>query len=258
LRHGALRRDFFLATLLFPEKGSDRRWVEGIFDQIHDACRRFGISLVGGHTEITPGIERVIFSGHMIGEVRKDKLVTTRGARFGDLLVLVKGVCIEGTSIIAGKKRINSWPGVFLAPSSIKPNVHLRPRIDVLRAAQTACNAVSVHSMHDPTEGGLIKWNDRNGHRLREGDSRRSPPGPVYDESRKLCEEYGLDPLGVIASGALLLTVSPFDLPALERAFEASSIPARVIGEVKEGRARVLAKDEAGLRELAPLSRTRS
>jgi len=49
----------------------------------------------------------------MIGEVRKEKLVTTRGARFGDLLILVKGVCIEGTSIIAGKRESTSGQGFF-------------------------------------------------------------------------------------------------------------------------------------------------
>jgi len=247
---------FFLATLLFPEKGSDRRRVEGIFHQIHDACRRFGISLVGGHTEITPGIERVIFSGHMIGEVRKDKLVTTRGARFGDLLILVKGVCIEGTSIIAREKEDQLLAKGFSRAFIDKAKTFIYdPGIDVLRAARIACNTASVHSMHDPTEGGLIngvvEMAIASGKEIHV-DLRQVF---VYDESRQLCEEYGLDPIGVIASGALLLTVSPSDLPALERAFGASSIPARVIGEVKEGPARVLAKDEAGLRELTPLSR---
>src|SRR5512136_2623757 len=99
---GAVPR-WFLATLLFPE-GESLELVKDVFAQIHDACHRFGISFIGGHTEITPGIERTILSGHMIGEVKKDRLVTTRGAKPGDLLLLVKGVCIEGTSIIAREK----------------------------------------------------------------------------------------------------------------------------------------------------------
>jgi len=71
---------WFSATLLFPE-GSDLKGIERIFRQIRDACHRFKVSLVGGHTEITPGIKKMILSGHMIGEVKKDKLVTTGGAR---------------------------------------------------------------------------------------------------------------------------------------------------------------------------------
>ncbi len=64
---------WFLATLLFPE-GTGQKLVQKVFRQIHDACLRFGISFIGGHTEITPGIDKVILSGHMIGEVEKRDL----------------------------------------------------------------------------------------------------------------------------------------------------------------------------------------
>jgi thiamine monophosphate kinase len=47
----------------------------------------------------------------------------------------------------------------------------------------------------------------------------------------------------VIASGALLLTVSSSDLPRLQKAFEKASIPFQVIGKVKQGEARVLDMD---------------
>ena len=95
---------WFLVTLLFPETGSDVKGVEKVFCQIHDACQRFNISTIGGHTEVAPGISQVILSGNMIGEVAKERLVTTGGAEARDLLLLIKGACIEGTSIIAREK----------------------------------------------------------------------------------------------------------------------------------------------------------
>src|SRR4030043_2443585 len=79
---------WFLATLLFPEEETNADLIEKVFHQIHQACQRFGVSFVGGHTEVTPGIERTILSGHMIGEVKKERLVTTSGAKDGDLLLL--------------------------------------------------------------------------------------------------------------------------------------------------------------------------
>ena len=232
---GAIPR-WFLATLLFPEKDSDKRIVERVFRQIHKACQRFNISLIGGHTEVTPGIERLILSGNMIGEVKKEKLVTTGGARTGDLLLLIKGVCIEGTSIIAREKRTELIRrGISPALLQRAKNYIFDPGIEVLHASRIACGSASVHSMHDPTEGGLI-----NGilemamasHKEIEVDLEKVP---IYRESRILCGVYGLNPLGVIASGALLLTISPSDLSPLERAFKRASIPIPGDREGEEG-----------------------
>ena len=251
---GALPK-WFLATLLFPE-GTERKVIEKVFGQIHDACIRFKISFIGGHTEITPGIDRMILSGHMIGEVEKERLVRTSGAKTGDLLLLVKGVCIEGTSIIARERETDLLARGIGSSLIRKAKAFIfKPGIDVLKAARTACGAVKVHSMHDPTEGGLI--NGMIEMALASGKEFEIDleKVKVYDESRILCGEYGLDPLGVMASGALLLTISLSNFSALEKAFQKASIPFQVIGKVKKGRARVLATDGKGKRELSPLPR---
>jgi hydrogenase maturation factor len=246
---------WFLATLLFPEN-SDLGHIEKVFKQVHNACHRFKISFIGGHTEITPGINRMILSGHMIGEVKKDKLVTTSGARAGDLLLLVKGICIEGTSIIA-RERESELLARGIAPSLIQKAKRFifEPGIDVLQAARIACDTVSVHSMHDPTEGGLINGIVEMALASEKEIEVNLEKVLIYEESRILCQEYGLDPLGVIASGALLLTISPSDLSPLLKAFGEASIPIQVIGQVKRGQARVLAIDEKGSKELNPLPR---
>ena len=246
---------WFLATLLFPENGS-LELVESVFSQIHDACHRFGISFIGGHSEITPGIERTILSGHMIGEVRKDKLVVTSGAEVGDLLLLVKGICIEGTSIIAREKE----PELIakgIPPSIIKKakSFIFDPGIEVMTASRIACNTASVHSMHDPTEGGLINGIIEMALASDKEIVVALEKVPVYEESRMLCEAFGLDPLGVIASGALLLTIPSSDLSNLHKAFKEASVPICVIGEIKKGPARVLARGKNGVKEIEPFSR---
>jgi hydrogenase maturation factor len=246
---------WFLATLLFPE-GSDTKTVKKIFQQIHNACHRFRISFVGGHTEITPGIKRMILSGHMIGEVKKDKLVTTSGARDGDFLLLVKGVCIEGTSIIAREKKDELLKrGISSAWIQKAKRFIFNPGIDVLQPAQIACQTVTVHSMHDPTEGGLINGLIEMAWASEKEIEVDLEKVFIYKESRILCQEFGLNPLGVIASGALLLTVSPSDLSPLQKAFRRNSIPFQAIGKVKKGPARVLRIDQKGRKELKPLPR---
>ncbi len=243
---------WFLATLLFPEKASSDH-VEKVFSQIEEACRKFGISWIGGHTEITPGIERVIFSGQMIGEVKKDRLVNTSGAEVGDLLLLVKGICIEGTSIIAREKE-SALLAEGISPSLIQKAKRFifDPGIEVLQAARIACQSASVHSMHDPTEGGLV--NGIIEMALASGKEIQVDLGkvPVYEESRALCQPFGLNPYGTLSSGALLLSVFPSDLAAIQKAFREAAIPVEVIGRVTQGAARVLASDERGVRELEP------
>jgi hydrogenase maturation factor len=97
---GAIPR-WFLATLLLPESGTTPELVEDIFDQIWTGCQDIGACLVGGHTEITYGLDRPILVGTMIGEVDRGKLVTPRGAQPGDRLLLTKGVPIEATAILS-------------------------------------------------------------------------------------------------------------------------------------------------------------
>ena len=244
---------WFLATLLFPEKETNIDLIEKVFHQIHQVCQRFGVSFVGGHTEVTPGIEKTILSGHMIGEVKKERLVTTSGAKDGDLLLLVKGVCIEGTSILARERKEELLTRSF-SPSLIEKarNFIFDPGIDILRPALVACDAVAIHSMHDPTEGGLINGVVEMALASAKEFEVDFEKVHIYEESRILCQEYGMNPLGVIASGALLLTFPPQDLPLLQKAFQKASIPFQVIGKVKQGPARVLSNDG---KEIHPLPR---
>ena len=251
---GAIPR-WFSATLLFPE-GSDLKDIARVFRQVRDACHRFKVSLIGGHTEITPGIKKIILSGHMIGEVKRDKLVTTGGAKWGDLLLLVKGICIEGTSIMAREKEAELLKrGVSSSVIRKAKRFIFDPGIEVLRPARIACRAACVHAMHDPTEGGLINGMIEMAWASDTEIEVDLEKVLIYEESRILCREYGIDPLGTIASGALLLAVPPSDFLPIQKAFRKNSIPFGVIGRVKKGPPRVLRTDQKGRKELKPLPR---
>src|SRR5262249_19204421 len=98
------RPRWFLATLLLPEGASTEASVATMFEQLAEACEDLGVALVGGHTEVTHGLDRPIVAGTMLGEVEKDRLVTTSGAQVGDAIVMTKGIPLEGAAILARER----------------------------------------------------------------------------------------------------------------------------------------------------------
>ena len=55
---------------------------------------------------------------------------------------------------------------------------------------------------------------------------------PVMPETRLLCEQYGLDPLGLIASGSLLISAAVEATDTIIKALASRGIDASVIGRV--------------------------
>ncbi len=56
----------------------------------------------------------------------------------------------------------------------------------------------------------------------------------ILPESERLCTEYGLDPLGTITSGSLVLTAGPENSQKVLEAYRESGISASVIGRIEE------------------------
>ena len=146
---------WFIVTLLMPEEQADRELVETIFEQLHAAGDDLNVTIVGGHTEITHGINRPIAVGAMMGEVEPDALVRSDGARPGDALILTKRIAVEGTAILTRELRTtlaDDFDREFLDRAA---NFLHDPGISVVEDAAVIAEAGEVHAMHDPTEGGV-------------------------------------------------------------------------------------------------------
>jgi hydrogenase maturation factor len=173
----------------------------------------------------------------MLGVVEKDRLVTTGGARPGDDILLTKAIAIEGTSILAREKG-EELAGLF-GDEILRRCRSLaeKPGISVLEDARIATRNGRVHSMHDPTEGGLANALHEVAAAADVGLVVDEDRIPVLDDCRILCRHFGLDPLGLIASGSLLITVEPSDSENVIRSMKEADISARKIGRIttKEG-----------------------
>jgi hydrogenase maturation factor len=207
--------------------------VESIFGQIAKACQSLGIAVVGGHTEVTYGLDRPILSGHMLGEVDPAGLITTSGAQIGDVLLLTKGICVEGTAIIAREREQELRRG-DVPESIIQRAKHFlfEPGISIVRDAHIAISAGRIHAMHDPTEGGLAMAVHELATAARVGIVIEGNQIPILEETALLCRIYGLDPLGTIASGALLMAVPAEEALRIQQALQVNDIACAAIGRI--------------------------
>ncbi len=235
---------WFMATLLFPAGATDPDQVESVFSGIRKACDELSVAFCGGHTEVTSAVTRAVAGGTMLGLAMANRTFQASLARAGDCIVLTSGVAVEGTSIIAREKSqevSTQWGEDFLA----RCTGYLRdPGISVLPPARAACRVDGVHAMHDPTEGGLATALHELADASGTGFIVRRDSIPIFRETSKLCARYGMDPLGLIASGALLIAVEEEHLGELEDELEAAGSHPAVIGRLL---------DEPGVRKIVTL-----
>ncbi|MCY4366864.1 MAG: AIR synthase family protein [Chloroflexi bacterium] len=223
---------WFLATLLVPESFTETQ-AEAVYVQVLDACTAMDVALIGGHSEVTHGIDRPLVLGTMLGEVERDRLVSTGGAREGDSIVITKGVAVEGTSVLAREFERQLLAAGLSASSLEAAREYLyRPGISVVQEARVARAVAEVHSMHDPTEGGLATGLREIAHASGMGLAVEQSSIPVLSECEEICSLLNLNPLGLLASGCLIITLPSPQVPNLLRALEEAGINAWEVGQI--------------------------
>lgn len=228
-----LKPRWMLNCILLPEGKTTPELVEDIFRQIYEASQQVEVVVIGGHTEVTYGLDRPIITGHLIGEVNKDALVATGGAQVGDTILITKALGIEGTAIIAGevadKLREKGYDQAFIERAQAflyDPGISVYQ--DALAAAETGC----VSAMTDATEGGLATALHELASAAEVGVLVEAEKVPLLPETERLCAEFGLDPFGLIASGMMIMTTPPGRVESLEQHMATAGVPCAAIGVV--------------------------
>lgn len=220
-------------TLLLRESAGPKE-LEAIMREAGQAAADLRVEIVGGHTEVTPGIDHTIVVITAIGRARKNALISASGARPHDAVILTKGAGIEGTAVLAADladrlipllgETVVARAGAFLEWLSVVP--------EGMVAARNGATA-----MHDVTEGGILAgaWELAEASRL--GVVLRADDVPVLPETSAICHALELDPLALIGSGAMLICTA--DPHKMLQALAEARIPAAEVGMITE-RDRVL------------------
>ena len=195
---------WYMCTLLLPP-GTSESALEEIMRGVDSASRKLGVTVLGGHTEATGGLDRPIIAGFMVGESNA-KVLSSQGARVGDVILLTKSAGLEGTAILACdyEEELKQVPSDVLARAR-----SFSKKISVVKEALSIARVRGVHALHDPTEGGVLNgfWEIAEASRL--GIEIWTDRIPVAEETRTICSVLRLDPLKLMSSGCLLAAVDP-------------------------------------------------
>ncbi len=228
---GATAR-WMMVTALCPEGATTEARIESLFAGLRDACRERGISLVGGHTEITAGLDRPILVGVLMGEAEPGGLLRPGGARPGDQLLLTKALALEGTALLAlelgGRLRPALGPELVARAARLLHD----PGISIVADAACLLAAGGVTALHDPTEGGLATGVRELALAAGCGATVDRDAVPIRAETASIAAELDIDPLGMLASGSLLAAAAPDAVESLVAAGAAAGVPVTRIGAV--------------------------
>jgi hydrogenase maturation factor len=220
---------WFLATILLPEN-ADLKILEDIMASMHQAAESLKVAIIGGHTEVTPGLSRPIVIGFMLGSAKEGSYVTSSNAQPGNVLILTKGVGIEGTAILATERA--GELGELLGQQILQDGQRFLHQLSVVPEALTAVSTGGVTAMHDPTEGGIANGLHEMADASSVGFVVHREALVVHEATHQICNLLRINPLNLIASGAMLIATKANKAKEILQALEANGIAATIIGKL--------------------------
>ncbi len=246
-------RPVYLTTTILLPPGTEAGRLETIFKELEEAAKQAGVLWIGGHTEVTSAVKRIVVSAQAIGFL-DGKPTQTSSARPGELLAMSKWAALEATTLIAREK-----PEVckkLLGEDSYREvlNWLLDPGISIRKEGALLAGR-PLSAAHDPTEGGIATGIFEIAERSAVGVRVYGEKIPVRRETKTLCDHFGLDPLGALSSGVFLFTASPGEAEEACRLLVDQGVPAAVIGEITDQAGNVDLIEEGASRPLPRYSR---
>ena len=215
-----------LSTVLLPPDITEEK-INKLFETVNDTCIKMNIDVLGGHTEVTDSVKKIIIITTAIGKVPAQGLVRSDGAKPGDAILMTKAAGLEGTAIISTDKR--SEMNGIISEDEIEKAKSFINEISVLTEGLVAAKN-GAHAMHDVTEGGILGaiWEvcSASGY----GAEINIKSIRIREITRKICNFYNIDPLKLISSGSMLISCSQKDKEGIIKEVSNAGVDCTEIG----------------------------
>lgn len=218
-----------LVTIL-ASPSNTKEDVKEVMNDVVKVCDELSIDILGGHTEITDAVNRMVLSITAIGKGKKDEYVTTRGAKAGDDIVVTGNAGLEGTTIIA-RDYYNTLKDI-IGEDILNRAKNMLKDISVVKAGLIA-SEFGVNAMHDATEGGILGAVWEIAKASDKGLYIDKKNIPIKEETLKICTLLDINPYRLISSGCMVIACSKGD--ELCGILNENGIEAKVIGKITDG-----------------------
>jgi len=217
-----------------PPRMSNRQFTH-YWTFFHHACKRLGLSIIGGHTGRYEGCDyTVIGAGMMYAVGDEGRYLTSEMGQKHDDIILTKGAAIETTAVLtrAFPKTVRRALGDRLFERAQKYLGKVSTVKDALTAVTVGVHQKGVTSMHDATEGGVIAATCELAAASRLGAELYLKDMPVSEETEGVCKVFGIDPLTSLSEGSLVITCKPEKTGKVIASLSGAKIEASVIGQL--------------------------
>ena len=223
---------WILLLVLVP--GADEtELLEQIMRDASRAAAELNVGIIGGHTGYSSGISRPVVSVTALGVASGRKPLRTRGAREGDLLLVTKGVALEGTAILA-QDFADVALDLGLSDADLREACGLATEVSVVREALVLADH-GASSMHDVTRGGLLETLLEMASLSELSFQVNASVIPCNPIVSRFAETFKFDPLRMISSGCLAATLPPDRMTEVRHSLEDAGIPFATVGRAEQG-----------------------
>ena len=227
-----------LLSVMLPEKTEEYE-LQHMMERAQDLCRECGADIIGGHTEVIPGIEVPIITATGVGKRNNTQPDLLQGIGAGQDIVISKWIGLEGTVRLARERKeelCTRYP-MHMIEETAAYNQYL----SVIPEAAIAMKS-GVCGMHDVSRGGIFGALWELAQRAGVGLEIELKKIPLKQETVEICEFFGLNPYELLSGGCLIMTAK--DGEALALALEQENIPAVVVGRTTKGNDRIIYNDD--------------
>ncbi|MBQ4576754.1 MAG: AIR synthase family protein [Firmicutes bacterium] len=224
--------------------------IETIMMQAQEVASSLGVEIIGGHTEITPAVNRPVIVSTALGRTLAGGSQKAENMRPGDVILMTKQAGLEGTGIIASD--FADQLSAVLTEEEIAEAKGYMNMVSVVKEGVAAGN-MGTAGMHDITEGGVLGAVWELSEIAGVGVELEEDKIPVSDVTRKICDHFGINYLRLISSGCMMIIVHPDREQAVVDAIHSVGVDVTRIGHVKEhGAPRVLIGKDGVARSIEP------